>query len=179
MEHNTEFEKEVEQKEELTSDQEASKEEVSENDSLQKVKDDLAEAKDKYLRLYSEFENFRRRTSREKLEMIQTANEGLIKALLPVMDDFERAQKVMQGKEENLDEGYALIHQKLKKILELQGVKTMDIGVGSAFNADTQEAISQLPAPEENLKGKIIEVVEPGYLLQEKVIRYAKVVVGN
>ncbi|MBL7842974.1 MAG: nucleotide exchange factor GrpE [Cyclobacteriaceae bacterium] len=146
---------------------------------LRKLQDELAEAKDKYLRLYSEFENFRRRTAKEKMELIQTASESLIVSLLPVIDDFERAEKALIGTESKELEGFQLIYNKFKKTLEQKGVKVMDIKAGSDFNADVHEAITQVPAPEEKLKGKVIDVVEQGYLLNEKVIRYAKVVVGQ
>jgi molecular chaperone GrpE len=146
---------------------------------LKKLQDELAEAKDKYLRLYSEFENFRRRTAKEKLEMVQLANEQLIKTFLPVIDDFERAEKAFQTTESKELEGFILIYNKFKKTLEQTGVKPMDIQMGTAFDADVHEAITQLPAPEEKLKGKILDVVEKGYLLNDKVIRYAKVVVGQ
>jgi molecular chaperone GrpE len=146
---------------------------------LKKLQDELTEAKDKYLRLYSEFENFRRRTAREKMDMIQTANEELIKSLLPVVDDFERAEKAFHGTESKELEGFLLIYTKFRKTLEQAGVKTMDLQAGADFDADVHEAITQVPAPEENLKGKVVDVVEKGFLLNEKVIRYAKVVVGQ
>lgn len=145
---------------------------------LKKAQDDLAEAKDKYLRLYSEFENFRRRTAKEKLELIQTANEQLVKVMLPVIDDFERAEKAFQGSESKEMEGFLLIYNKFKKILEQTGVKRME-AKGTSFDADLHEAITQLPAPNESQKGKVLEVVEQGYLLGDKVVRHAKVVVGN
>lgn len=153
--------------------------EGEESEALTKLKEELEGAKDKYLRLYSEFENFRKRTAKEKLELIQSANEQLLKTLLPVADDFERAGNSFKDKNEKDLEGFFLIHSKFKKVLELYGVKTMDIGKGSDFNADLHEAITQLAAPEPVLKGKIIDVVEKGYVLNDKVIRYAKVVVGN
>src|SRR5690606_161413 len=131
---------------------------------IKKLQDELAEAKDKYLRLYSEFENFRRRTSKEKLELIQVANEQLVVSLLPVIDDFERAEKAFQGTESKEMEGFLLIYNKFKKILEQSGVKPMDINQGTDFDADVHEAITQVPAPEEKLKGKIIDVVEHGYV---------------
>ncbi|MBX2946611.1 MAG: nucleotide exchange factor GrpE [Cyclobacteriaceae bacterium] len=146
---------------------------------IKKLQDELAESKDKYLRLYSEFENFRRRTAKERLELIQTANESLIVSLLPVIDDFERAEKAMQGADSKELEGFQLIYNKLKKVLEQSGVKSMDLKAGSDFNTDVHEAITQVPAPEETLKGKIVDVVERGYLLNDKVIRFAKVVVGQ
>lgn len=151
--------------------------EKAENEQL-KLQNELAEQKDKYLRLYSEFENFRRRTAKEKFEMIQSANEQLIKALLPVVDDLERAEKTFD-KSNKAVEGFFLISNKFKKTLEQNGVKAMALERGSAFNPDVHEAITQIPAPEESLKGKIVDVIEKGYLLNEKVIRFAKVVVGS
>jgi molecular chaperone GrpE len=145
-------------------------------DDLKKVKDDLAEAKDKYLRLYAEFENHRRRTAKERLELIQTANEQLIKALLPVSDDFDRAEKSFKELSGKESEGFFLILNKFRKILEQNGLKPMDTSNG-IFDADLHEAITQIPAPDQS--GKIIDVVEKGYLLHEKVIRHAKVVVGS
>ncbi len=146
--------------------------------SPDKIQLELAEQKDKFIRLYSEFENFRRRTAKEKLELIQTANEQLIKSLLPVLDDFDRAEKALGDKNEEI-EGMFLIRSKFKKILEQAGVKLMDIKPGSDFDADFHDAITQVPAREEGLKGKIVDVVESGYLLNDKVIRFAKVVVGS
>ncbi len=144
---------------------------------LRKAHEDLAEAKDKYLRLYSEFENFRRRTAKEKLELIQTAGEQIVKVILPVIDDFERAEKAFQGTESKEMEGFLLIYNKFKKILEQTGVKEME-AKGTNFDADLHEAITQLPTPDETQKGKVLEVVEKGYLLGDKVVRHAKVVVG-
>lgn len=146
---------------------------------IAKLQGEVAEQKDKYIRLYSEFENFRRRTAKEKLEMIQSANEQLLKALLPVVDDFERAEKSFKDKDSKELEGFFLIYNKFKKTLDQYGVKTMEAGAGSEFNPDLHEAITQIPAPDEKLKGKIVDVVEKGYLLNEKVIRFAKVVVGS
>lgn len=148
-----------------------------ESAALAKLQDELAESRDKYLRLYAEFENHRRRTAKEKLEMIQGANEQLIKALLPVVDDFERAEKSIKELSEKDASGILLIYQKLKKVLDQFGVKAMDNQ--DNFNPDLHEAITQVPAPNESKKGKIIDVVEKGYLLNDKVIRFAKVVVGS
>jgi molecular chaperone GrpE len=147
-------------------------------DAEAKLKEEIAASKDKYLRLYSEFENFRRRTAKEKLELVQSANEQLLKALLPVLDDFERAEKSAREKNEQSTEGFLLISAKYKKTLETYGVKVMDIKQGFDFNPDVHEAITQIPA-DPSLKGKIVEVVEKGYLLNDKVIRFAKVVVGS
>lgn len=148
-------------------------------DETLKLQNEIAQQKDKYLRLYSEFENFRRRTAKEKLEMIQSANEQLIKALLPVADDFDRAEKSFKDKNDKELEGFFLIHNKFKKTLEQYSVKQMVIETGAEFNADVHEAITQIPAPDEKLKGKIVDVVEKGYTLNDKVIRFAKVVVGS
>ena len=148
-------------------------------DPLKKLQDELAEAKDKFVRMYAEFENHRRRTAKEKLEMIQSANEQLIKTLLPVADDFERAEKSFKDKNDKESEGFFLIQNKFKKILEQNGVKAMEFSKQSDFNPDLHEAITQIPVPDEKLKGKVVDVVEKGYLLNDKVIRFAKVVVGN
>ncbi|MDA0195506.1 MAG: nucleotide exchange factor GrpE [Bacteroidetes bacterium] len=160
----------------LVSDSEHEKEEISEVDQL---KSEIEEHKDKYLRLYSEFDNFRRRTAKEKLELTKTASEGLTVALLPVVDDFERGLVAFTKEEDQLlKEGVELVYQKLVKILEQQGVKTIEVNEGDDFNDEVHEAITQMPAPIEKLKGKIIDVVEKGYLLNDKVVRFAKVVTG-
>lgn len=148
-------------------------------DPMKKLKDELADAKDKYIRLYAEFDNFRRRSSKEKLDMIQSANEQLLISLLPVADDFERAEKAFKERNDKEAEGFFLIQHKLKKTLEQYGVKPMEFTDTTPFNPDLHEAITQVPAPDEKLKGKIIDVVEKGYLLNEKVIRFAKVIVGS
>jgi molecular chaperone GrpE len=148
-------------------------------DPAKKLQDELAEAKDKYLRLYAEFENHRRRTAKEKLEMIQSANEQLLKALIPVADDFERGENSFKEKTDKEAEGFFLIQNKFKKILDQYGVKAMPAEKGSTFDADFHEAITQIPAPDEKLKGKVVDVIEKGYLLNDKVIRFAKVVVGS
>jgi molecular chaperone GrpE len=150
---------------------------VEENDSV--LEDKLAEAKDKYLRLYADFENFRRRTAKEKIEMIQNASEGLIKDLIPVIDDFERASKSFETvtEIEPLKEGIALIFNKLQKTLAGKGLKAMD-SKGQDFDVELHECITQFAAGEDN-KGKVIEEIEKGYSLNQKVIRYAKVVVGS
>ena len=149
----------------------------AEKSDFDKLKDELAEFKDKYLRLYSEFDNFRKRTSKEKLDLIQNANEQLLAALLPIVDDFERASKA--GEETQDVEGYKLIQDKFNKSMEKYGVKIMKVEAGSDFDPDFHEAITQIPAPSDKLKGKVVDVIEKGFLLNEKVIRYAKVVVGN
>jgi molecular chaperone GrpE len=163
-----------------TSKDSSEKEQTQEPDQVDILKNEVGELKDKYIRLYSEFENFRRRTSKEKIDMIKAANEDVIVSLLSVVDDFERAQKAFLNIEGNdsLKEGINLIHHKLYKTLESKGLKPMD-AMGKEFNSDLHEAITQSPAPSEDLKGKIIDVLEKGYYLNDKVIRHAKVVIGS
>jgi len=148
---------------------------------IEKIKGELEEIKDKYLRLYSEFENFRRRTSKEKLELVKTANEDLLTDLLPVIDDFERA-KAIEVKPEDAShavEGYELIYKKLYNTLEQKGLKKMDVSQGSEFNPEFHDAIAQIPVEDEALKGKVVDVTQQGYYLADKVIRFAKVVIGS
>lgn len=152
------------------------KEGLSETDTL---KNEVAELKDKYLRLYSEFDNFRKRTSKEKIDLTKTANEEVLKAILPTLDDFERAFKAI-GNDDNVKaakEGIEIIYHKLYKTLEAKGLKAMS-SIGEAFDPELHEAITQIPAPSEDLKGKIVDEVEKGYYLNDKVIRFAKVVTG-
>ena len=136
---------------------------------------ELQETKDKYLRLYSEFENYRRRTSKEKIEMIDSANKDLLKDILPVIDDYERAVK---ANKKNEIEGFNLIFQKLKKTLENYNVKKMQIKKGDDFDSELHEAITSSPS-EKKLKGKIIDVIEDGYHIGENILRFAKVVTGS
>ncbi|MEP3390313.1 MAG: nucleotide exchange factor GrpE [Reichenbachiella sp.] len=167
--------------EETVEEQEEQKEEPQvELSAEEKLQAEVAESKDKYLRLYSEFENFRRRTSKEKLELINSANENLIKDLLPVLDDFERADQSMTEEADikSVKEGLDLIYNKFKGILEQKGVKKIEADKGSEFDVEYHEAITQIPAPEEELKGKVVDVIEKGYQLNDKVIRFAKVVTG-
>jgi molecular chaperone GrpE len=139
-----------------------------------------AELNDKFLRLYSEFDNYRKRTNKEKLELISTASSGVIKDLVTVLDDFERAITNNETVEDTsaLKEGFNLIHNKLKGILETKGLKPM-ISEGEVFDSELHEAIANIPAPSDDLKGKIVDDVEKGYYIHDKVIRYAKVVVGQ
>lgn len=140
---------------------------------------ELAELKDKYLRLYADFDNYRRRTAKEKLDLISNASEGLLQALIPVVDDFERAMQSIDRTDdvEALKEGVSLIYAKLFKTLEAKGLKPM-VSKGEPFNADLHESVTQFPAPSDDLKGKVIEEIEKGYYLNDKVIRFAKVIVG-
>ncbi|MFY7911178.1 MAG: nucleotide exchange factor GrpE [Emticicia sp.] len=162
--------------EEIVEEQES----VDENETVSaSLEAQLAEAKDKYLRLYADFENFRRRTSKEKIEMIQNASEGLIKELIPIVDDFERANKSFETvtEVEPMKEGIALIFNKFQKTLASKGVKAIE-SKGKDFDVELHECITQFAAGDEN-KGKVIDEVEKGYYLNDKVIRYAKVVVGS
>jgi len=154
--------------------------EESVDNEIEKLQAEVQEAKDKYLRLYSEFENFRRRTAKERLDLIKTANEDLMTSLLPVMDDFQRAQKALEESEDHKasKEGFDLIYNKFNNILQQKGLKPMSDKTGSEFNTEFHEAISQMPVEKKKMKGKIIDVIEKGYYLDDKVIRFAKVVIG-
>jgi molecular chaperone GrpE len=140
---------------------------------------ELTEANDKYLRLYAEFDNYKRRTTRERAELLQTAGKDVIVDLLTVLDDFERASKSMETATDILavKEGVTLVQNKLKNILTSKGLKEMN-SIGTPFDADIHEAITNIPAPTDDMKGKVIDEVEKGYYLNDKVIRFAKVVVG-
>ncbi len=146
----------------------------------EKLSAEVAELKDKYLRLYADFENFRRRTAKEKIDTISFANGELMKTILPTLDDFERGMASMETTTEiePIKEGISLIYNKLFKTLESRGLKPM-LAKGEVFNADLHESITQFAAPTDDLKGKVIDEIEKGYLLNDKVIRYAKVIVGS
>ncbi len=150
----------------------------TEMDPLAKAEKDLAEMKDKYLRLYAEFDNYRRRTSRERLELGKVASRELMVAMLPVVDDFKRAQKVAESSEEAIPEGLELIINKFYQILQNQGLSPME-STGQNFDVELHEAVTEFPAPSEDLKGKVIDTLESGYFLNDVIIRYAKVVVGK
>jgi molecular chaperone GrpE len=136
--------------------------------------------KDKYLRLYAEFENYKKRTIRERLEMAKTAAQDTMTALLPVLDDFDRAKKASEDPQtdESFSEGVNAVYHKLYQALERKGLKAMD-STGEPFDAEIHEAIQEFPAPSEDLKGKVIDTVEKGYWLNDRIIRHAKVVVGK
>jgi molecular chaperone GrpE len=146
----------------------------------EKVKAELASVQDKYLRLYSEFENYKRRTTKERTDLFKSANQEVLLAMLPVMDDFERALEAMPVVEENkkIREGIDLIYSKFKSTLALKGVKEME-AQGLPFDPDFHEAITKIPAPSKDLKEKIVAILEKGYFLHDKVIRFAKVVIGE
>ena len=140
----------------------------------------LAEEKDRYIRLYAEFENYKKRTLKEKMEFAQYANTEMMISMLAVLDDFERAIKEIakNGNEADL-KGIELIYQTFKNKLIEKGLKPLEVNAGDDFNVDFHEAITQIPAPTEELKGKIVDVIETGYQLHDRVIRFAKVVTGN
>jgi molecular chaperone GrpE len=141
---------------------------------------DLEQEKDKFLRLFAEFENYKRRTTKERIELFSTASQDVIKALLPVLDDFDRALlEISKTEATELSKGVELIKNKLSSTLEQKGLELVEVKSGDVFNADDHEAITQIPAPTDDMKGKIIDVIEKGYKLGDKVIRFPKVVIGN
>lgn len=141
---------------------------------------DLATEKDKYIRLFAEFENYKRRTSKERIELFKTANQEVLQAMLPVLDDFDRALiEIAKSEDEIMLKGVELIHEKLKSTLTSKGLEQVEIAVGDPFDADFAEAITQIPAPSDKLKGKIVDVLEKGYKLGDKIIRFPKVVIGQ
>lgn len=144
------------------------------------LEEELQESKDKHLRLYAEFENYKRRTVKERLDLMKTAAQDTLSSLLPVLDDFDRAKKSAddENTDESFSEGVTLVYNKLHSTLQAKGLKAMDTN-GESFNPEFHEAITEIPAPSEDMKGKIIDTIEKGYLLGDKIIRYAKVVVGK
>ncbi len=151
-----------------------------EDEEIAKLKAELDEVKDKHIRLIAEFDNFRRRTAKERIEEKQLAGKDLIQSLLVVLDDMGRAEKQIAATTDvaAIKEGLALVFNKLHSILQQKGLKAMEAH-HEEFNADLHEAITEIPAPNDAMKGKVLDVVEPGYYLNDKLIRYAKVVVGN
>jgi molecular chaperone GrpE len=150
---------------------------TSNDDALQA---ELAEAKDKYLRLAAEFENWKRRTAKERIDMLQTAGREVLQSMLPVMDDFERASKTIETAKDvaQVREGVNLVFSKLRNTLQQQGLKQME-SQGKPFDPELHEAITEFPVAEESQKGLVMDVIEPGYYLNDKLIRHAKVVVGK
>ena len=163
---------------------EATETETAEEEVLtveEQLQEDLAKEKDKFMRLFAEFENYKKRTTKERIELFKTASQDVMVSMLPVLDDFERAlMHIEEDKEaEELRKGVLLIYNKLISTLEQKGLSKIEIKQGDVFNADNHEAVTQIPAPTDNLKGKIIDVVERGYKLGDKVIRFPKVVIGQ
>ncbi len=151
----------------------------TENESVLDFEAELLEKDDKYLRLYAEFENYKRRTLAERIELFKTAGQEIMLAMIPILDDFERALKAMENATDvvSVKEGIDLVSNKFKNTLVAKGLKPME-SIGQTFNADLHEAITNIPAPKEDMKDKVIDEVEKGYYLGDKVIRYAKVIVG-
>lgn len=155
--------------------------ELTEEDRIAQLEKQLSDQKDKNLRLFADFENLRKRTAKERIELYSTANQELMSALLPVVDDFGRAMKnlkTLDAKKEVL-EGVELIQSKFQNILESKGLKAMDDTTGKEFDVDVMEAITKIPAPTPDMGGKVIDEIEKGYKLGEKILRYSKVVVGE
>jgi molecular chaperone GrpE len=156
---------------------------VVEMTNEEKLEEELAKEKDKFLRLFAEFENFKKRTAKERMDLFKTANQEVLQAILPVLDDFDRAliqiTKSDTTEEQILLKGVELIHEKLKSTLVSKGLEQVEIKTGDDFNADFAEAITQIPAPSDDLKGKIVDVIEKGYKLGDKIIRFPKVIIGQ
>lgn len=153
-------------------------EELSQEEKLQQ---ELADTQDRYTRLFAEFDNYKKRTSKERVELIQSASKDVLNRLLPVLDDLDRALSAMETAPdvESVKVGIDLVNQKFRKTLALEGLKEMENLIGQPFDAEYQEAITAIPAPSDDMKNKIIDVVEKGYFLNDKVVRFAKVVIGQ
>ena len=176
---NTEFDQEID---DATLENNANGEQliIEELSVEEQLAQDLAKEKDKFLRLFAEFENYKRRTTKERIELFKTANQEVLLALLPVLDDFDRAMvEINKSEDELLAKGVELIHEKLKGTLVTKGLEVVEVNAGDAFNADFAEAITQIPAASDDLKGKIVDVLEKGYKLGDKIIRFPKVVIGQ
>ena len=153
--------------------------EIAEQNAIEKLTDDLQQQKEKYLRLVAEFDNFKKRNAKERLELIQTAGREVIGALLDVLDDCDRAEKQLQNsQDQQVREGVQLVFNKLRSILQSRGLKAME-SIHREFDVEKHEAITEIPAPSGNLKGKVLDEIQKGYYLNDKIIRFAKVVVGK
>ena len=165
--------KDVEQEPQVEQNQEEVKKELTPEELIQ-------QEKDKYLRLFAEFENYKKRTSKERIELFKTASQELMTSLLPIMDDFDRGlTEIKKVKDKELLKGMQLINDKFKNTLTLKGLTEIEVKKGDVFDAEIHEAITQIPAPSDKLKGKVIDAVEKGYKLGDKIIRYPKVVIGQ
>ena len=163
----------IENQEEVSDDQE-------EENVVESLQSEIDKEKNNFLRLFAEFENYKKRTSKERIELFSTANRELMSVLLPILDDFDRGlNEIKKSGDDAMMEGMQLIFNKFKNTLNQKGLKEMEVGKGDVFDAEIHEAISQIPAPSKKLKGKIIDVVEKGYKLGETIIRFPKVVLGN
>lgn len=176
---NTEFDQELD---DVTLENNANGEQliIEELSVEEQLAQDLAKEKDKFLRLFAEFENYKRRTAKERIDLFKTANQEVLLAMLPILDDFDRAiVEISKSEDESLAKGVELIHEKLKGTLVAKGLEQVEVKAGDAFDADFAEAITQIPAPSDDMKGKVVDVVEKGYKLGDKIIRFPKVVIGN
>lgn len=170
--------KEVQNEAQVNEQQEVNQEETAAEEV--NVEEQIKAEKDKFLRLFAEFENYKKRTSKERIELFKTANQELMTVLLPILDDFDRGlAEIKKAKDKELLKGMELINSKLKNTLTQKGLADVEAKAGDAFDAEIHEAITQIPAPSEDLKGKIVDVVEKGYKLGDKIIRYPKVVIGQ
>ncbi|MGB5982061.1 MAG: nucleotide exchange factor GrpE [Nonlabens sp.] len=181
---NIEEEKESVQQEQkqIPDDQKKSEEQIHEKElsEVEELEIQLKTEKEKFLRLFAEFENYKRRTAKERIELFKTAGQDILKDLLPILDDFDRAMiEIKKSEDAQLTSGVELISNKLRNTLKGKGLEECDVNAGDTFNADHHEAITQIPAPDDDMKGKIVDVVEKGYKLGEKIIRYPKVVIGQ
>lgn len=175
------IENNIDNNKEATENEAPESEEATEEDKMADLENQVSDQKDKTLRLFAEFENFKKRTAKERMQLFSTANQELMTALMPVLDDFGRAMtnlKKLDAKKEVM-EGVELIHTKFAKILEAKGLKAMDNTKGEVFDSETMDAITQIPAPTPDMGGKVIEEVERGYKLGDKIIRHPKVVVAQ
>jgi molecular chaperone GrpE len=149
-------------------------------EKVEQLEADLSESKDKYLRLFAEFDNYKKRTIKEKLEMMKSASQDVVAALLPVLDDFDRAKQSADDEKssEQFSEGVSLVYNKLYSTLKSKGLEKME-STNEVFDPELHEAVTEIPAPNDDLKGKVIDTIEQGYYLNDKIIRHAKVVVGK
>lgn len=175
-------EKEMLNNEEMSAEQPVQAENAGSNEpaALEALQQELQEQKEKYIRLYADFDNFKRRSARERIELIQTAGREVIQAMLEVVDDCDRAEKQLQKSDDlqQIREGIHLVFTKLRNTLQAKGLKEMK-SIGADFDPDVHEAITEIPVQDENMKGKVVDEVEKGYLLNDKIIRFSKVVVGK
>ncbi|HKJ06269.1 MAG TPA: nucleotide exchange factor GrpE [Flavobacteriaceae bacterium] len=172
--------KDTEKEQEFLEQEDINQENVSTETVEEELQAALQTEKEKFLRLFAEFENYKKRTSKERVELFKTANEELMTVLLPIIDDFDRGlSEIKKAEDKELLKGMELIYNKLTNSLSQKGLAEVEVAQGDAFDAETHEAVTQIPAPSNELKGKIIDVLEKGYKLGEKIIRYPKVVVGQ
>jgi len=173
--------KENKKKEDIKEDEQVVVENQVEQEVAEPTADELLQLeKDKFLRLFAEFENYKKRTSKERVELFKTANQELMTVLLPILDDFDRGlAEIKKVNDKNVFKGMELINSKLKAILKQQGLSQLEVKQGDTFDAEIHEAITQIPAPSAKLKGKIIDIIEQGYKLGDRIIRFPKVIIGQ